>query len=125
MDGVYEILKFLSRLISTTKADRAERQEIADNAIRAICNALSETKIYYSKNFLNDQEKREAEEYLCRLWAATAVPVRHLDRELAFLCDRKSGFWLDPSQWNDKRIEKEGIGLDELHEKYENMLKER
>ncbi|WP_206751690.1 hypothetical protein, partial [Halorubrum sp. SD626R] len=62
------------------------------------------------------------EEQLSRYWAAAAIPVKHLDPELALICDKKSDFWINQDNWPPERIERNKIGLDMVRTQYRQML---
>lgn len=62
------------------------------------------------------------ENKLVRLWASAAVLIRHLDRDLAQICDRKSGYWRNPDIWSDESIKSLGIRLTDVQERYRQLL---
>ena len=52
-----------------------------------------------------------------RLWQAAAIPLNHIDAELAALCDQKSEAWISPDFWPKDKIDENGIRLGDLKEK--------
>jgi hypothetical protein len=98
------------------------RRELKDNALRAISHALNETYLYY-RDFRNGAARdldREAE--LSRYWSRAAIPIRHIDKELASICEAKSDYWVNPEYWDNERIEEAGIELDNVRRQYRDML---
>ena len=100
---------------------RRERRELADSALRAISHALNETYLYYSR-YDRMGPNRDIEEQLSRYWAAAAIPLRHIDPELAMICENKSEYWTNPEHFTDADIKKFGIGLGEVRRRYRTKL---
>lgn len=100
-----------------------EKRELADNALNAISIALNETSLYLV--YIRDAggSDRSREEQLARYWAAAAVPVRHLDRELAEMCQYKSEIWTNPDNWNLEKIAQYGIDINSVRDKYAELLR--
>ncbi len=99
-----------------------DRREVADRALSATSQALNETFLYY-RDIETDQAidaKREAE--LVRLWSAAAIPLRHIDSELASICEHKAAYWLKPDSWNNEQVVLLGIGLESVRDRYRAML---
>ena len=62
-------------------------------------------------------------EQLARYWAAAAVPARHIDEDFAELCLYKSeAWWVNPEEWDSKKIEQYGIDIESVKNKYQAML---
>lgn len=99
-----------------------ERRELRDNALRSICNALDETYLYYRDIDRGSPRNLETEAQLARYWSAAAIPIRHIDNELALLCDQKSEYWLNPDTWDNDRVNTVGIALDNVRERYRRLL---
>lgn len=62
------------------------------------------------------------EEQLARSWAGAAVPARHIDTELAEMCQHKSDLWINPDGWSREEIEKYGISIETVKERYLALL---
>ncbi|MCD6197703.1 MAG: hypothetical protein J7K15_03895 [Deltaproteobacteria bacterium] len=100
-----------------------EKRELADNALNAISIALNETSLYLVHIRDGGGSDRSREEQLARYWAAAAVPVRHLDRELAEMCQYKSEIWTNPDNWNLEKIAQYGIDINSVRDKYAELLR--
>jgi hypothetical protein len=118
------ILDIVDRLISLIEpiANLAkDKRELKDNALRAILMALQETKIYYKKLENGSCRDLEIEAQLVRYWGAAAIPLRHIDEELAILCERKSEYWLNPEYYSDQQIKDLGIKLIDITQAYRHI----
>ena len=115
---VEKLIGLLDPLIQIKK----DRRELADSALNAISQALNETLLYYrdieAGHAIDDQ--REAQ--LVRLWSAAAIPLRHIDPELADICEYKSEYWVNPRSWDNQQVERLGIGLENVRDRYRAML---
>ena len=119
MEWLIERLISLIPIISKFSKDK---REIADNALIAISNALSETLLYLAHIRTGGGKDRIREEQLARYWSAAAVPVRHLDSELADLCLYKSDSWTNPDRWDSSRVAQYGIDIESVRKKYTELL---
>jgi len=102
-----------------------ERRELRDNALRAICTALDETCLYYRSLENGKPRNLETEAQLSKYWSAAAIPIRHIDADLALTCDQKSEYWLNPETWDDARVRNTGIELDKVRQRYRGLLVHR
>jgi len=111
----------VERLISTIPALsdlRNTKRELADSAIASLSLAVTETSIYFSQLGEGGEPDREREYELGRLWAAAAVPLRRIDRELADQCEYKADSWIHPGEWPPERVSEYGIKLDDVREQF-------
>lgn len=115
------IEKFIGLIPSFEKASSL-RRDMQDNALRAISHALNETFLYYRDIDTGKPRNPDIEAQLSRYWAAAAIPLRHIDRELAEICEYKSEYWVNPDTWNNEDIERLGIGLEKVRNQYRSLL---
>jgi hypothetical protein len=101
---------------------RRDHRELADLALNAISQALNETFIYYRDVEAGDLIDTRRRDHLVRLWSAAAIPLRHIDSELASICEYKARYWLDPDSWQRMEIEQLGIDLESVRDRYRAML---
>jgi len=101
---------------------RKDHRELADLALNAISQALNETFIYYRDVEAGDVIDKQRQDHLVRLWSAAAIPLRHIDSELAGICEYKARYWLNPDNWQPREIEQLGIGLESVRDRYRAML---
>ena len=99
-----------------------EKRELADNALRSISHALTETSIYYKSFGKTGKRNEETEAQLARDWGAAAIPLRHIDRELSEICEYKSEYWLDPTGWDKGKANGIAIDLETVRKKYREKL---
>lgn len=98
-----------------------EKRELKDNALRAVTTALLETKIYYRSMELGASRNIETEAQLVKYWGAAAIPLRHIDQELAVICENKSEYWLNPENWSDEEVKEFGIQLQNVTSAYRQL----
>jgi hypothetical protein len=98
-----------------------EKREVKDQALRAISIALVETKLYYRDRADGKPQNMDVEAQLSKYWAAAAIPLRHIDQELAVTCEHKADFWTQPNNWPDEDVKRLGIKLDDVTRAYRNV----
>lgn len=98
-----------------------EKREIKDNALRAISIALVETKLYYRDRQNGKPRNLDVEAQLAKYWAAAAIPLRHIDQELAMACEHKADFWTGPDDWTNEEIKRLGIKLEDVSKAYRSI----
>lgn len=102
-----------------------ERRELRDNALRGILVALDETYLYYRDIEKGKSRNEDREALLVRYWSAAAIPMRHIDRELARRCDQKAEYWLNPDKYDADAVRELGIGLESVWNAYRTLLNPR
>jgi hypothetical protein len=98
-----------------------DRRETYDRALKSVSYALHETYLYY-RDIDHHPRDPERERHLCHLWAAAAVPVRHLDIDLAAICEYKAEYWVNPDNWSMDDIRTHLIQLAEIRDRYRSLL---
>jgi hypothetical protein len=109
-------------LIPALDKAASTNRELKDNALRSISHALNETYLYFRDMEKGKKRDLEIEAQLSKYWAAAAIPLRHIDKELAMACEYKSEYWINPETWGSEKIEKLGIGLDHVRKQYRSLL---
>lgn len=112
----------LLNLLPTMQSVARDKRELRDNALRALVHALNETHIYYRRLERGKPRNDELEEQLVRYWSAAAIPLRHIDRELASRCNIKAQFWIRPEDYSDREVERLGITLEAVRNAYQTLL---
>lgn len=120
--GLGEIISGLFGVIPALLELPKERRERRDNALRAILVALDETYLYYREIEKGKGRNDDREALLVRYWSAAAIPMRHIDRDLARRCDQKSEFWLNPDRYEPDDVRELGIGLESVRNAYRTLL---
>ena len=115
------LIERLTALMGPIATLSREKRELKDSALRSISIALQETKIYYKSLERGAGRNTETEAQLVRYWGAAAIPLRHIDEELAMTCEHKAEFWIDPEQWTHDEVEALGIKLSEVSKAYRNL----
>lgn len=117
------VVERLFGLIDTITNLQKDKRVLADDALKAISQALNETYLYYRD--IEDGQERDSsrEAQLSRLWAAAAIPLRHIDMELSQICEYKAEYWINPETWDNFKNGHLGIGLESVREKYRTLLR--
>jgi hypothetical protein len=122
LEFVIEKLVGLLGPIATLSRDR---RELKDSALRAISTALLETKLYYRDQTSGKARNMDVEAQLSKYWAAAAIPLRHIDEELAMTCEYKADFWTQPDNWSDEDVRRVGIKLGDVSDAYRKIAMPR
>jgi hypothetical protein len=112
----------LLQLIPAMQSVSRDKRELRDNALRALVHALNETHIYYRRRERGKPRSHEMEEQLVRCWSAAAIPLRHIDSELASRCNLKAQFWIHPEDYSSQDVENLGITLEAVRNAYQTLL---
>lgn len=120
-----EIIGGLFEIVPNLLALPKERRELRDNALRGILVALDETYLYYRDIERGKGKDEDREALLARYWSAAAIPMRHIDRELARRCDEKAEYWLSPDRYDSNAVRELGIGLESVRNAYRTLLSPR
>jgi hypothetical protein len=107
----------LDRFVQLYCEKKKEDRQLADDALRAVVLALNETEIYYARRERGMPRSEDSEMQLSRYWSAASIPLRHIDPIFSQTCDHKSRYWLNPDDWDDKKIVKYKIRLSTVSKK--------
>jgi len=119
---ISQVIEGIINLLGPVSTLSKERRELKDSALRSISTALDETYIYFRDLDKGGLRNLEREAQLSKYWSAAAIPIRHFNEELAFICDQKSEYWVNPEHYNPEQIGKLGIELGEVRTAYRRML---
>jgi hypothetical protein len=117
-----EIISGLFGLVGPLSDATQERRAQKDEALRAISVALNETAFYYRHLAAGKKRSSDTEQKISNYWATAAIFIRHYDPPLAQICQYKSEFWIDYDYWTPEMIKDTGIELDNVRDKYRNLL---
>lgn len=120
--GLEWVIERLSSLLPVIGNLSKDKREVADNALRSISHALTETCLYVNSHIRTGHRDEEIEAQLARYWSAAAIPLRHIDTELSQICEYKSEYWLDPNSWDPARANGIAIDLETVRQKYRKKL---
>jgi hypothetical protein len=112
------VVEKLVGLLGPIAALSKEKRELKDNALRAISTALLETKLYYRDRQAGKPRNLDTEAQLAKYWSAAAIPLRHIDQELATTCEYKADFWTGPENWTNEEATRVGIKLEDVTRAY-------
>lgn len=118
-----EMFDVLDKLADKIRAFRKDRRELADAALRAVSLALEETSLYYQRMERGASRDQDTEAQLVKYWSAAAIPIRHIDANLAQACDCKAEYWVNPDTWPKRKIRAKGIDLATVRERYRELLR--
>lgn len=117
------VIERLVALLGPIAELRRDQRALADEALRSVSIALTETCLYYRSIETERGRSAEKEAQLARYWAAAAIPVRHIDSELALVCEHKSEYWVNPDSWDRSRLDGLSIALDDVRLRYRSLVK--
>ncbi len=119
---ILTIFDKILNILGLIKTGKIEKDEKIDKSLLSLYAALSETKAYVLS--LNDGEDRDRgkEFSLARLWHDASVPLRNIDSDLAKKCFLKGSYWLEPEAWDEARVAKHQIALDQVFEETRELL---
>ncbi|MFK3797092.1 hypothetical protein [Pseudomonas sp. NPDC088444] len=116
------IVSQLAALIDSIQEFSRDKRDLKDNALRAISHALNETYLYYRDIEHGKPVNLDSQKQLSIYWSAAAIPLRHINEELALICEFKSEYWVNPENWSDEQIHEHGIALNDLRMKYRALV---
>lgn len=116
------ILPSLHEFLKHQREGRFRAEDQRDLALNLLLKAINETRLYLQRTQRQITRDRKTEETLVRLWAEAAVPVRHLDRDLAERCTMKSDYWLNPESYSPSDIHKFRIGINQVYQEVKDLL---
>lgn len=122
------MLKIIEKLLEFPEVIRViqqERRELGDNALRSVSYALDETYFYYRDIEAGKPRDEERELQLSKYWSAAAIPMRHIDKDLALTCDCKAEYWVNPNHWDSDKIDETGIALEKVRNQYRRLLNKK
>jgi hypothetical protein len=115
------VIEKLIALLGPIATLSKEKRELKDNALRSVSTALRETQLYYRDLGKGKERSMDIEAQLAKYWSAAAIPLRHIDEELAMACEHKAEYWVNPEQWSDEEIVRFGIKLQDVAEAYRSI----
>ena len=115
------VIEKLIALLGPIATLSKEKRELKDNALRSVSTALRETQLYYRDLGMGKERSMDIEAQLAKYWSAAAIPLRHIDEELAMACEHKAEYWVNPEQWSDEEIVRLGIKLEDVAQAYRNI----
>jgi hypothetical protein len=120
--NLFEIIKSLFGLVPSLLSLSKDRRELRDAALRAVLVALDETYLYYRDLGRGRPRDLDREVQLVRYWSAAAIPMRHVDPDLAQRCDQKAEYWLNPDNYTPDHVKELDIGLESVRNAYRTLL---
>lgn len=116
------IVSQFTALIEPMQNFSKDKRDLKDNALRAISHALNETYLYYRDIESGRPINLDSQKQLSIYWSAAAIPLRHINEDLALICEFKSEYWVNPENWSDEEIHEHGIALNDLRKKYRALV---
>ena len=116
------ILPSLHKFLELEREGRFRAENQRDLALNTLLKAVNETRIYMQQTQRKAVRDINVEATLVRLWAEAAVPVRHLDLDLAERCTLKSDYWLNPESYSQDDIRKFRIGVNQVYQEIKKLL---
>lgn len=121
MLGLPFVIERLTALLGPIANLSKEKRDLKDNALRSVLIALMETKEYYQKISRGSARNVDTEAQLAKYWAAAAIPLRHIDKDLAMTCELKAEYWINPDNWDDVKNQNLDISLESVTSEYRKL----
>jgi hypothetical protein len=119
---ILDVLTGLTKLSDFLGENHKHQRQLTDAALQSISTALSATSLYYRDLEAGSERDLDMEGKLNVFWATAAIPMRHVDPDLARVCAEKARYWLNPDSWSEREIRDVGIALDSVHRRYIGLL---
>jgi hypothetical protein len=119
---ILEVLTGLTKLSDFLGERHKLQRQLTDAALQSISTALSATSLYYRDLEAGSERNLETEGKLNVFWGNAAIPMRHVDPDLARVCAEKAQYWLNPDSWSDREIREVGIALDSVQRRYIGLI---
>jgi hypothetical protein len=119
-----EVIGGLTTMLAKIADLGSRKTELHDQALAAIYAAANETRIYIAHTLQTKGPDQQREAELARLWTKAAVPVRHVDPDLADRCLLKADYWINPDRWTVGQVREFRIGLDNIYDYARQLLRE-
>lgn len=116
---VLTIFDKILNIIGLVKSGKLRRDDKIDSALKQIHEALVQTQLYLRKNSMRDADK---EFQLSKLWYQASIPLRHVDKGLANICNLKGGYWSNPDAWDDLETGEYDIAISNVETKVRELL---
>lgn len=119
---ILDVLTGLTKLSDFLGENHKHQRQLTDAALQSISTALSATSLYYRDLEAGSARDLDIEGKLNVFWGNAAIPMRHVNPDLAIVCAEKAQYWLNPDSWSDREIREVGIALDSVHRRYISLL---
>jgi hypothetical protein len=119
---ISEALGLVAKYLPFFAQQREMRTTAETNAIRAICEAVDETRIHLLSLTGEGPESRRPSSELARLWRNAALEFRTIKPSLANRLRLKAEYWTDPQSGSPEQIRQARIRIDEVAETARDLL---
>jgi hypothetical protein len=116
---VLTIFDKILNIIGLVKEGKLQQNDKIDSALKLTHKALVQTQLYLHRNGKRDTDK---EFQLAELWYQASIPLRHVDKDLANICNLKGGFWTNPDAWENLEVGEYNIAISNVEEKVRELL---
>jgi hypothetical protein len=118
-----DLIPGISKLLDYFSAEMRREEDKRDSALMAILAAAVETKMYLESLESNAPRNRTEETELVKLWQKAAIPVRHIDLDLAASCLDKADDWIRPQTWDISHVEAKRKELQQICSRIRQLLR--
>ena len=108
-------------IIGLVKEGKLQRDEQIDSALNQTHKALIETQAYVHRAGIDNRDP-DKESELANLWYQASIPLRHVDQELANICNLKGGYWSHSEAWKNLESDEYDIALSNVEKKVRAIL---
>lgn len=119
-----QVFDRIRQMLADRRDARADRREDARRALSAFGEALISTQRYLRDMSTGNRDfDREAD--LARLWQGAAESLPQISPDLAATAATKMEYWTRPEVWEEARILAEGINIENVFDRYSDLLTEK
>ncbi|ELQ9311823.1 hypothetical protein R3D73_004850 [Serratia marcescens] len=92
--------------------------------INAMSDLLVDNKSYLMKFSTSGQRIVEEEQRLAKEWKRVGILFQKDSAELAFFCEAKSSYWINPGLYSKRKVQELGISIRNLEEQHRRITEQ-
>lgn len=117
------ILSHVKKWVTNLLRARTERKRQSKKALRAVIEAVRETKIYLRGLREGEEKSIKEEKKLSKLWTDLSFELKDLGlTKLADRCNIKGSYWADPTEFDKDFLDSAGNRLEDIEQLAEASL---
>ena len=117
--SILTITDRLLDIINLVRNGKLQQDKRTDEALSQAYAALVRTQAYANRN---GARNHDTEHKISELWYQASIPLRHIDNELANICNLKGGYWSNPKAWDELDTGEYDIALSNVEKKLRDLL---
>lgn len=119
------LITHVKRWVGNLLRARALRKQESTAALRAVIKAVRKTTVYGRHLRERQKRSRKTESELALLWTELSFALEDIGLDgLAKRCNISGRYWADPSEFDDKFLERAGVRLTDIERLAQLSLRE-